>query len=73
MKIIDRINEKVAKGEPFFSFEYFPPRTAEVGAIGGGCWANRKQRTPSHWRGAPGSLIGAAGLWWPRDYINCVV
>lgn len=29
MKIIDKINASVAKGEKFFSFEYFPPRTEE--------------------------------------------
>mmetsp|Transcript_2169 Transcript_2169/g.5508 ORF Transcript_2169/g.5508 Transcript_2169/m.5508 type:complete len:592 (-) Transcript_2169:476-2251(-) len=27
MKIIDKINAKIASGEKFFSFEYFPPRT----------------------------------------------
>ena len=27
MRIIDRINEHIAAGEPFFSFEYFPPKT----------------------------------------------
>jgi hypothetical protein len=30
VKIIDKVNEKVAEGKPFFSFEYFPPRTEEV-------------------------------------------
>lgn len=35
MKIIDKVNEKIAKGEPFFSFEYFPPRTPEVRAAVG--------------------------------------
>ena len=30
MKLIDKINEKMKKGETFFSFEYFPPRTEEV-------------------------------------------
>jgi 5,10-methylenetetrahydrofolate reductase len=29
MKIIDKINERIASGKPFFSFEYFPPRTEE--------------------------------------------
>lgn len=33
MKIIDKINEKLAKGETFFSFEFFPPRTEEVGLM----------------------------------------
>lgn len=28
-KIIDRINEKIAAGETFYSFEYFPPKTDE--------------------------------------------
>lgn len=28
-KIIDKLNEKITKGEPFFSFEYFPPKTDE--------------------------------------------
>lgn len=28
-KIIDKLNAKVAAGEPFFSFEYFPPKTDE--------------------------------------------
>jgi hypothetical protein len=32
MKIIDKINEKLAKGERFFSYEFFPPRTEEVSA-----------------------------------------
>jgi 5,10-methylenetetrahydrofolate reductase len=31
MKIIDKLNAKLAAGEPFFSFEFFPPRTEEVG------------------------------------------
>ena len=31
VKIIDKVNEKIAEGKPFFSFEYFPPRTEEVG------------------------------------------
>jgi hypothetical protein len=30
MKIIDKVNEKLKKGETFFSFEFFPPRTEEV-------------------------------------------
>lgn len=29
MKIIDKINAKIAEGKSFFSFEYFPPRTEE--------------------------------------------
>lgn len=29
VKIIDKINEKVEKGDLFFSFEYFPPKTDE--------------------------------------------
>jgi len=29
MKIVDKINEKIAAGETFFSFEYFPPKTEE--------------------------------------------
>lgn len=28
-KIIDKLNDKITKGEPFFSFEYFPPKTDE--------------------------------------------
>jgi methylenetetrahydrofolate reductase (NADPH) len=28
MKIIDKINAAVDVGEPFYSFEYFPPKTA---------------------------------------------
>eukprot|EP00124_Ichthyophonus_hoferi_P003635 Ihof_evm7s329 gene=Ihof_evmTU7s329 len=31
VKIIDKINERIEKGENFYSFEYFPPKTA-VGA-----------------------------------------
>jgi methylenetetrahydrofolate reductase (NADPH) len=27
MKVIDKINEKIKSGEPFYSFEYFPPKT----------------------------------------------
>jgi len=27
MKIVDKINQKIAKGETFFSFEFFPPKT----------------------------------------------
>ncbi len=27
MKIIDKINDKINKGEKFYSFEYFPPKT----------------------------------------------
>jgi hypothetical protein len=29
VKIIDKLNAKVAAGETFFSFEYFPPKTDE--------------------------------------------
>lgn len=29
MKIIDKVHQRIAEGKPFFSFEYFPPRTAE--------------------------------------------
>lgn len=29
VKIIDKLNDKIAAGEPFFSFEYFPPKTDE--------------------------------------------
>ena len=29
VKIIDVLNKKIAAGEPFFSFEYFPPKTDE--------------------------------------------
>jgi methylenetetrahydrofolate reductase (NADPH) len=29
MKIIDKINKKIAAGETFYSFEYFPPKTDE--------------------------------------------
>lgn len=29
MKIIDKINKAIADGNPFFSFEFFPPRTDE--------------------------------------------
>ncbi|KAG7666898.1 hypothetical protein Ndes2526B_g09640 [Nannochloris sp. 'desiccata'] len=29
MKIVDKINEKIAAGETFYSFEYFPPKTDE--------------------------------------------
>ncbi len=28
-KIIDALNERIAKGELFYSFEYFPPKTDE--------------------------------------------
>lgn len=27
MKIIDKINAALKDGEPFYSFEYFPPKT----------------------------------------------
>jgi 5,10-methylenetetrahydrofolate reductase len=39
-KIIDRINEKIKRGETFFSFEFFPPRTEEVRLCAGppGCF-----------------------------------
>ena len=30
-KIIDKINERIQRGEQFFSFEYFPPKTEQVG------------------------------------------
>ncbi|KAG0346138.1 hypothetical protein BG004_002383 [Podila humilis] len=29
MKIVDKIAEKKAQGSPFYSFEYFPPKTAQ--------------------------------------------
>ena len=35
MKIIDKVNEKISEGKPFFSFEYFPPRTDEVRGVSG--------------------------------------
>jgi hypothetical protein len=31
MKIVDKINDAVKEGRTFFSFEFFPPRTEEVG------------------------------------------
>ena len=31
MKIVDKMNESIKAGRPFFSFEFFPPRTEEVG------------------------------------------
>ena len=31
-KLIDRIHDKIELGEPFFSLEFFPPRTAN-GAV----------------------------------------
>ena len=30
MKIIDKMNASIKEGRPFFSFEFFPPRTEEV-------------------------------------------
>ena len=30
MKIIDKMNASIKEGKPFFSFEFFPPRTEEV-------------------------------------------
>ena len=30
MKVSDKIKERVERGEQFFSFEFFPPRTEEV-------------------------------------------
>ncbi|KAF9187149.1 hypothetical protein BGZ51_001531 [Haplosporangium sp. Z 767] len=29
MKIVDKIAEKAAEGKPFYSFEYFPPKTSQ--------------------------------------------
>ncbi|GFH28690.1 methylenetetrahydrofolate reductase [Haematococcus lacustris] len=29
MKIVDKVNECIAKGQTVFSFEFFPPRTEE--------------------------------------------
>lgn len=34
MKLIHKVEEKMKKGETFFSFEFFPPRTEEVGKHG---------------------------------------
>ena len=34
MKIIDKMNASMAQGRPFFSFEFFPPRTDEVRSQG---------------------------------------
>lgn len=31
MKIVDKMNESIKAGKTFFSFEFFPPRTDEVG------------------------------------------
>ncbi len=30
MKVIDKMNASIKEGKPFFSFEFFPPRTEEV-------------------------------------------
>lgn len=30
VKVSDKIQERVERGEKFFSFEFFPPRTEEV-------------------------------------------
>lgn len=30
MKIVDKIAEKAAEKKPFYSFEYFPPKTSQV-------------------------------------------
>jgi hypothetical protein len=30
MKIVDKIAEKAAENKPFYSFEYFPPKTSQV-------------------------------------------
>jgi methylenetetrahydrofolate reductase (NADPH) len=30
MKIVDKIAQKSAEGKPFYSFEYFPPKTTQV-------------------------------------------
>ena len=32
MKIIDKMQQQMADGKTFFSFEFFPPRTDEVRA-----------------------------------------
>jgi 5,10-methylenetetrahydrofolate reductase len=37
MKIADKMREAAASGKPFFSFEFFPPRTDEVQAC---CFVN---------------------------------
>ncbi|KAF9573650.1 hypothetical protein EC968_008287 [Mortierella alpina] len=29
MKIVDKIHQKIAEGKPFYSFEYFPPKTSQ--------------------------------------------
>ncbi|KAF9293966.1 hypothetical protein BGZ88_004646, partial [Linnemannia elongata] len=29
MKIVDKIAQKSAEGKPFYSFEYFPPKTTQ--------------------------------------------
>ncbi|KAF9966519.1 hypothetical protein BGZ70_002067 [Mortierella alpina] len=29
MKIVDKIHQKAAEGKPFYSFEYFPPKTSQ--------------------------------------------
>jgi hypothetical protein len=36
MKVSDKVHARMAEGKPFFSFEYFPPRTEEVGNRGAG-------------------------------------
>jgi len=48
MKVADKINARVAEGKPFFSFEFFPPRTEEVrfGEAPGGC-GNASDLTPT--------------------------
>lgn len=33
MKVIDKMNESIKAGKTFFSFEFFPPRTDEVGFV----------------------------------------
>lgn len=33
MRIIHKVAECIAKGQNFFSFEFFPPKTEEVGCV----------------------------------------
>lgn len=48
MKIVDKIAEKAAENKPFYSFEYFPPKTSQVSGEPTSFFLCRRQRRNTH-------------------------
>jgi hypothetical protein len=67
MKIADKMNDSIKAGKTFFSFEFFPPRTAEVNPTT--CFCDvlslpDQCRVPAH-----GSRLARLGVDWLRAFV----